>query len=303
MVLPHSLKNIDVTLPAGKLAIITGVSGSGRSSLAFDTIYAEGQRRVRSLSACARQFLERMEKPDVDRIEGICPAIAIGRKTASAIPARRSARRPGYTTTCGCIRTRRADVLPAMQQKSFGKRLKSSRSVWAICHPARVLIGFELPVVSMSAASPASDAETAERSSACTPEPSPRPVDPIAAALDAATARLRPTVDRWAGCELRRDRPRVAQVANGARSGRRSHPDRRRPAAGSRFVETSYREGGGAAHRRPVLMATQAAGVLRRFAEWCWHRLQTPQPRLFSFNNPFGRLSDVSRLATSPSST
>ena len=65
----HNLKNIDVTLPHGKLIIITGVSGSGKSSLAFDTIYAEGQRRyVESLSAYARQFLERMEKPDVDRL-------------------------------------------------------------------------------------------------------------------------------------------------------------------------------------------------------------------------------------------
>src|SRR5580692_2718800 len=68
----HNLKNIDVTLPIGKLIIVTGVSGSGKSSLAFDTIYAEGQRRyVESLSAYARQFLERMEKPDVDKIEGI----------------------------------------------------------------------------------------------------------------------------------------------------------------------------------------------------------------------------------------
>src|SRR5438270_8502686 len=79
----HNLKNIDLTLPVGKLIIITGVSGSGKSSLAFDTIYAEGQRRyVESLSAYARQFLERMEKPDVDRIDGISPAIAIRQKNS-----------------------------------------------------------------------------------------------------------------------------------------------------------------------------------------------------------------------------
>jgi excinuclease ABC subunit A len=83
----HNLKNIDVTLPHGKLIIITGVSGSGKSSLAFDTIYAEGQRRyVESLSAYARQFLERMEKPDVDRVEGICPAIAIRQKNSVRNP-------------------------------------------------------------------------------------------------------------------------------------------------------------------------------------------------------------------------
>src|SRR3954468_5260255 len=83
----HNLKNIDLTLPVGKLAIITGVSGSGKSSLAFDTIYAEGQRRyVESLSAYARQFLERMEKPDVDRIDGISPAIAIRQKNSIRNP-------------------------------------------------------------------------------------------------------------------------------------------------------------------------------------------------------------------------
>ena len=83
----HNLKNIDVTLPAGRLIVITGVSGSGKSSLAFDTVYAEGQRRyVESLSAYARQFLERMEKPDVDRIEGICPSIAIRQKNSVRNP-------------------------------------------------------------------------------------------------------------------------------------------------------------------------------------------------------------------------
>jgi excinuclease ABC subunit A len=83
----HNLKNVDVTLPAEQLIVMTGVSGSGKSSLAFDTIYAEGQRRyVESLSAYARQFLERMEKPDVDRIEGISPAIAIRQKNSVRNP-------------------------------------------------------------------------------------------------------------------------------------------------------------------------------------------------------------------------
>src|SRR5206468_4191222 len=83
----HNLKNVDVTLPPRSLVIITGVSGSGKSSLAFDTIYAEGQRRyVESLSAYARQFLERMEKPDVDRIDGISPAIAIRQKNSIRNP-------------------------------------------------------------------------------------------------------------------------------------------------------------------------------------------------------------------------
>ncbi len=83
----HNLKNIDVTIPRDKLVVITGVSGSGKSSLAFDTIYAEGQRRyVESLSAYARQFLGRMEKPDIDYIEGLSPAIAIDQKGTSRNP-------------------------------------------------------------------------------------------------------------------------------------------------------------------------------------------------------------------------
>ena len=83
----HNLKNIDVDLPRDKLVVITGLSGSGKSSLAFDTIYAEGQRRyVESLSAYARQFLELMQKPDVDSIDGLSPAISIEQKTTSRNP-------------------------------------------------------------------------------------------------------------------------------------------------------------------------------------------------------------------------
>ena len=83
----HNLKSIDIEIPRGKLVVITGVSGSGKSSLAFDTIYAEGQRRyVESLSAYARQFLEQMDKPDVDVIEGLSPAISIEQKTTSKNP-------------------------------------------------------------------------------------------------------------------------------------------------------------------------------------------------------------------------
>ncbi|HYW50079.1 MAG TPA: excinuclease ABC subunit UvrA, partial [Gemmatimonadaceae bacterium] len=83
----HNLRNIDVTIPRNKLTVITGLSGSGKSSLAFDTIYAEGQRRyVESLSAYARQFLGLMEKPDVDSIEGLSPAISIEQKTAGHNP-------------------------------------------------------------------------------------------------------------------------------------------------------------------------------------------------------------------------
>ncbi|MDP5043588.1 MAG: excinuclease ABC subunit UvrA, partial [Leeuwenhoekiella sp.] len=83
----HNLKNIDVQIPREKLVVITGLSGSGKSSLAFDTIYAEGQRRyIETFSAYARQFLGGLERPDVDQIQGLSPVIAIEQKTTSKSP-------------------------------------------------------------------------------------------------------------------------------------------------------------------------------------------------------------------------
>src|SRR3954464_11452924 len=83
----HNLKSVDVDIPRNQLVVLTGLSGSGKSSLAFDTIYAEGQRRyVESLSSYARQFLGQMDKPDVDFIEGLSPAISIDQKSASKNP-------------------------------------------------------------------------------------------------------------------------------------------------------------------------------------------------------------------------
>src|SRR5881296_2770032 len=83
----HNLKGIDVSVPTRRLVVVTGVSGSGKSSLAFDTLYAEGQRRyVESLSAYARQFLERMEKPEVEKITGLAPPVAIRQKNTTRNP-------------------------------------------------------------------------------------------------------------------------------------------------------------------------------------------------------------------------
>ena len=83
----HNLKNIDVEIPRLALTVVTGLSGSGKSSLAFDVIYAEGQRRyVQTLSAYARQFLDQMERPDVDTVDGLSPAISIEQKTTSRSP-------------------------------------------------------------------------------------------------------------------------------------------------------------------------------------------------------------------------
>src|SRR5207237_8261808 len=150
----HNLKNIDLALPLGQLIIITGVSGSGKSSLAFDTIYAEGQRRyVSSLSAYARQFLERMEKPDVARIEGICPAIAIRQKNSIRNPwstvgttteihdyMRLLFARVGRTfcRNCGREVVRETAEVVARQLVELPPR-------------TRLLLGFDLPVVDTSA--------------------------------------------------------------------------------------------------------------------------------------------------------
>ncbi|HLG41758.1 MAG TPA: excinuclease ABC subunit UvrA, partial [Planctomycetota bacterium] len=83
----HNLKEISLEIPRNKLVVVTGISGSGKSSLAFDTIFAEGQRRyVESLSAYARQFLEQLQKPDIDEIEGLPPTIAIEQRSASSNP-------------------------------------------------------------------------------------------------------------------------------------------------------------------------------------------------------------------------
>jgi excinuclease UvrABC ATPase subunit len=99
----HNLKDITLTLPRDALVVLTGLSGSGKSSLAFDTIYAEGQRRyVESLSAYARQFLGQMDKPDVDSIEGLSPRSRSIRRRRRATRGRRSGRSPRSTTTCGC---------------------------------------------------------------------------------------------------------------------------------------------------------------------------------------------------------
>src|ERR1700720_31958 len=149
----HNLKNIDLTLPTGKLIIVTGVSGSGKSSLAFDTIYAEGQRRyVESLSAYARQFLERMEKPDVDRIDGISPAIAIRQKNSIRNP--RST--VGTTTEIHDYMRLLFARVGRTYCRNCGKEVVRetaevvARQLGELPPGTRLLLGFDLPVVDVS---------------------------------------------------------------------------------------------------------------------------------------------------------
>src|SRR5215211_3080448 len=154
----HNLKNVDVTLPPRSLIVMTGVSGSGKSSLAFDTIYAEGQRRyVESLSAYARQFLERMEKPDVDAIEGIAPAIAIRQKNSIRNP--RST--VGTTTEIhDYIRLLFARVGRTFCRQCGLEVIRETAEVvagelGALAAGTRLLIGFEMPLVTVPAHSAA----------------------------------------------------------------------------------------------------------------------------------------------------
>ena len=118
----HNLQNIDLDLPRDRLIVITGLSGSGKSSLAFDTIYAEGQRRyVESLSAYARQFLSMMEKPDVDHIEGLSPAIAIEQKSTSHNPALHGRHRHrDLRLPAPAVRTRGHSALPGARHRARG---------------------------------------------------------------------------------------------------------------------------------------------------------------------------------------
>jgi excinuclease ABC subunit A len=161
----HNLKNIDLTLPPNALVIITGVSGSGKSSLAFDTIYAEGQRRyVESLSAYARQFLERMEKPEVDSIEGVSPAIAIRQKNAIRNP--RST--VGTTTEIHdylrllFARVGRTYCRACGQEVVRESPEVVARRLAALPAGTRLIIGFEMPVVAAPRGSLANGAEAAD---------------------------------------------------------------------------------------------------------------------------------------------
>src|SRR3979490_1142293 len=152
----HNLKNIDLSLPLGKLIIVTGVSGSGKSSLAFDTIYAEGQRRyVESLSAYARQFLERMEKPDVDRIDGISPAIAIRQKNSIRNPRSTVGTTPGIHDFMGFLYARVGRTFC----RSCGREVVRETAevvaaqLGALAAGTRLLIGFDLPIIDTSISS------------------------------------------------------------------------------------------------------------------------------------------------------
>jgi excinuclease ABC subunit A len=306
----HNLKNIDLTLPSGRLIIITGVSGSGKSSLAFDTIYAEGQRRyVESLSAYARQFLERMEKPDVDRIEGICPAIAIRQKNSIRNP--RST--VGTTTeTHDYMRLLYARVGRTFCRQCGQQVVRETAEVVArrlgeLSPGSRVMIGFEMPVVAIP-----TDVHAAEVDEVAGDDVEPAVTKPAkSAVVDQITETLNTLRRRGYGRLLidgravafeeidvasLRDRATLEVVVDRLRI----EGDLRSRLTDS--IETSYREGGGAAfaivlpEREGANTEPGGAGAAPTRIEFserfecrpCGIAYETPQPRLFSFNNPFG---------------
>jgi excinuclease ABC subunit A len=309
----HNLKGVDVSLPVGKLIIVTGVSGSGKSSLAFDTIYAEGQRRyVESLSAYARQFLERMEKPDVERIDGICPAIAIRQKNSIRNP------RSTVSTTTEIhdylrllfARIGRTFCRVCNQEVECETAEVVARRLMVLGSGARLLIGFEMPLL----AGPSSPGPVDEMTEAEAPDPdenghngdeSSLPFgaanttmpqgDPLTATIDALRKKgfhrlwidgRAMTLDEADHSMLRQqsvlhvivDRVRV----DGDVQGRLTDS-----------IEIAYLESGGTAFAIELGGNESDPPVWHLFSERfecrrCGIQYETPQPRLFSFNNPFG---------------
>ena len=328
----HNLKNIDLTLPAGRLIVVTGVSGSGKSSLAFDTIYAEGQRRyVESLSAYARQFLERMEKPDVDRIDGICPAIAIRQKNSLRNP--RST--VGTTTEIhDYLRLFFARVGRTICRQCGREVVRESaeataRQLAALPAGTRLLLGFDQALDEAAAGpdgvgaeggasgpdSPPQDGDqrsgpVTEDGAATRESPSPEvpPTaagDPMAAALAALRRRGFARIivadgdDSEGGAGRVERLDEVDPVRLAGRRSLRVVVDRVRvgPDVLGRLtdsIETAYLEGRGSAFALEVGGdGRPAEASLRRFSERfecraCGIGYEPPQPRLFSFNNPFG---------------
>ncbi len=296
----HNLKNIDLTLPQRQLIVVTGVSGSGKSSLAFDTVYAEGQRRyVESLSAYARQFLERMEKPDVDQINGICPAIAIRQKNSVRNPRstvgttteihdylRLLYARVGRTTCRSCGNEVLRDTAEV-----------AARRLAALPAGTRLLLGFELPIVdaeiaddeTATAAEAAAGGSPASRDNGSGGADGESPVERIIDALRRkGFRRVMSPIDGEAvaiedlDLQTLEGQPEIRVVVDRVKVS----PDALGRITDS--VETCYFEGAGSAFAIEV-----DTGTTHLFSELfecgdCGIQYEVPQPRLFSFNNPFG---------------
>ena len=296
----HNLKNIDLALPLGQLIIVTGVSGSGKSSLAFDTIYAEGQRRyVSSLSAYARQFLERMEKPDVDRIEGICPAIAIRQKNSIRNP--RST--VGTTTEIHdylrllFARVGRTFCRQCGQEVVRDTAEVVARHLGALPEGTRLLIGFDMPVMDPGGVHESTDAESDDDDSEAGIRDAGLGIgqsSPTPASLTFTLNELRRkgfhrlyvngrtvTIDDISPAELR-DQSTLKVIID------RIKLEGEMRARLTDSVELAYREAGGTAFAIEDESKKVHIFSERFECQNCNLTYEAPQPRLFSFNNPFG---------------
>jgi excinuclease ABC subunit A len=314
----HNLKGVDLTLPHRQLVVFTGVSGSGKSSLAFDTIYAEGQRRyVESLSAYARQFLERMEKPDVEAIDGIAPAIAIRQKNSVRNP--RST--VGTTTEIhDYLRLLWARVGRTICRQCGREVVRESPEVVAsalLDLPAgtRLLIGFDHPIEKLRLAdAPREDDDAEEETGEALPfgplngsgngdgagdgrrSKVEAGEDPLVTTLQSLRKRgfgrllvdgqTMSLEDAAADPGRLRDASMLSVIVDRLKLA----PDVRTRLTDS--IETAFHEGDGAAFAIDVDEAG-AARATHRFSERfecrpCGIAYEVPQPRLFSFNNPFG---------------
>ncbi len=296
----HNLKNIDIEVPHNTLTVVTGVSGSGKSSLAFDTIYAEGQRRyVESLSAYARQFLERIEKPDADMIDGIAPAVAIRQKNTTRNPRSTVATateiydylrllfaRVGRTYCINCGREVKKDTVDEVAD-----------AILALNPGTRLQVLFPLQRPGVPSLQPAEKTPRAAkpRKSAKSTGNEPRELS------DALKTRLFDL--RKAGFNRLYQREQVFEFStpeslldvNFAESVF-VLVDRLTLEAESRSrvvdaIETAYRESGEVIFEIPGDEATNTKRL--RFAQrfeckFCNIRYEEPEPRLFSFNNPYG---------------
>src|SRR5579864_7312215 len=290
----HNLKNIDFDIPHNTLTVVTGVSGSGKSSLAFDTIYAEGQRRyVESLSAYARQFLERIEKPDVDVIDGIAPAIAIRQKNSSRNPRSTVATVTEIYDYLRLLFARIGKTYCVRCEGEVRKETVDDVAAAVLALPAGTKLNILFPITARSGTSSTNDKprKSSKRAQAA---PSANGGEPLKERLfelrkkgfnrlyqnenvfDFSTPESLLDIDFSKAVYVLVDRLAVSTSIR------------------TRLVEAvemAYREAGEAVLEAP---STQDGKPLRlRFSEAfecknCHLKYEEPEPRLFSFNNPFG---------------
>jgi len=311
----HNLKNIDVEIPHNALTVVTGVSGSGKSSLAFDTIYAEGQRRyVESLSAYARQFLERIEKPDADHIEGIAPAVAIRQKNTTRNPRstvgtateiydylRLLFARVGRTYCLQCGNEVKKDTVDEIADRVLALGEGTRLNVLFPVMPRGAAKGDEVIPNRVGGEESAAPKEKVG-SSGTTKKKKSRKAEPDAAsaASDAIKARLFELRQRGFNRLFQRGQIYEFSTPESLLEINFGEPlfalvDRIAVSAESRArivdaAEISFRESGEVIFETAALEGSpQQLRFSQRFeCKTCGIRYEEPEPRLFSFNNPFG---------------